>query len=240
MKLLEFLMCNGEDGTATSHFEISASKISVVLDKTVNICGGPYLQADDVKIIKLKRNGKREDFTPSVIGYPVCPEMAFLDIVSRLSANNTKELKVLSISAPLQEFIQCFDSCVATKHGERNIPFFVTNGRQLLHLVLATSRFLYYKNDFDEAFMYRIEDGVMLSCNEFADMAIIESEHRIASIDSNEKEIHFQSYKLKDFLARIHNTSLNVVQVQCENDQRENVCQRKDATGSETVVDIPF
>lgn len=68
-----------------------------------------------------------------------------------------------------------------------------------MHLAVATDRFLFYKNDFDEAFMYKTASGKLISNNEFADMGLEDITQRI--ILGKKAKLLFQEYSQKDILA---------------------------------------
>lgn len=87
--------------------------------------------------------------------------------------------------------------------------YLATDGRQLLHLAVATDRFLFYKNDFDEAFMYETASGKLISNNEFADMGLEDITQRI--ILGKETKLLFQEYSQEDILAEFERTSLPVI-----------------------------
>lgn len=87
--------------------------------------------------------------------------------------------------------------------------YLATDGRQLLHLAVATDRFLFYKNDFDEAFMYKTASRKLISNNEFADMGLEDITQRI--ILGKETKLLFQEYSQEDILAEFERTSLPVI-----------------------------
>lgn len=87
--------------------------------------------------------------------------------------------------------------------------YLATDGRQLLHLAVATDRFLFYKNDFDETFMYETASGKLIFNNEFADMGLEDITQRI--ILGKETKLLFQEYSQEDILAEFEKTSLSVI-----------------------------
>lgn len=87
--------------------------------------------------------------------------------------------------------------------------YLATDGRQLLHLAVATDRFLFYKNDFDKAFMYETASGKLISNNEFADMGLDDSTRHI--ILGKETKLPFQEYSQEGILAELGKTSLPVI-----------------------------
>ena len=206
MQLIEFTMTNKDE---TSHLEIEGSELFLVKNNLSNR-NAPHLKAKDVSIFMLEAGEERKDISvDSKPSFHLHPEMAFLYILDRLTVNDSTEIKVISLCKELKEYLACFSKFPAMKVGDRTIPYFATDGRQLLHLAVATDRFLFYKNDFDEAFMYETASGKLISNNEFADMGMDDITQRI--ILGKETKLLFQEYSQEDILAEFEKTSLPVI-----------------------------
>lgn len=206
MQLIEFTVT---EENKTSHLEIEGSELFLVKNNLSNR-NAPHLKAEDVIIFLLGTGTEKKEFPAnSGTAFPVHPEMAFLYILDRLTVNDSTEIKVISLCKELKEYLACFSKFPAMKVGDRTIPYFATDGRQLLHLAVATDRFLFYKNDFDEAFMYETASGKLISNNEFADMGMDDITQRI--ILGKETKLLFQEYSQEDILAEFEKTSLPVI-----------------------------
>lgn len=206
MQLIEFTVT---EENKTSHLEIEGSELFLVKNNLSNR-NAPHLKANDVNIFMLGSDKERKNISVnSGTSFHVHPEMAFLYMLDRLTVNDSTEIKVISLCKELEEYLECFRRFPAAKVGERTIPYFATDGRQLLHLVVATERFLFYKNDFDEAFMYETASGKLISNNEFADMGFDDITYRIML--GKETKLPFQEYSEEDILAELGKTSLPVI-----------------------------
>lgn len=206
MQLIEFTMTKDDE---SSHIQIDGAGLFLVKNNLANL-NAPHLKAEDVIIFLLGPGTEKKEFPAnSGTAFPVHPEMAFLNIIDRLTVNDSTEVKVISLCKELEEYLACFKKFPAARVGERTIPYFATDGRQLLHLAVATERFLFYKNDFDEAFMYETASGKLISNNEFADMGLDDITRHI--ILGKEAKLPFQEYPQEDILAELEKTSLSVI-----------------------------
>lgn len=199
MLLLDFSMTQGNE---TVHYQAEGNDISLC-ESTRN------LQAPELLLSKIRLFRIIEDIRHDVSDESeIRPEFALLSILSRIACNDSTEVHVFSICEKLQKYLDCFKKFPSAQAAGRTIPYFALDGTQILHLVLMTKKELFYKNDFDETFMYETDTGRLISNIEFADIGFLEATD---SVSAGEAEaLPFKKYTMEDFLSELGKTTIPV------------------------------
>lgn len=192
-KLMEFVIGTEQDIPEKRHFEIYADSIRYVDSKsTIPIC-----QAEGITIYEHTHAGKKV-FQPQVTtwyGRKVTVEDAFNDVLERLTRNETGEMESLFLDQELQQYIALFFNKIATTFENRQIPYEILFKEGIAKLLLATTLFLYYEDEFGDVNMFRTSDGTLVSDNEFADIGFYESKEAIKNGNEEETKLDFISFE---------------------------------------------